>query len=497
MTARAFVRRPLVAGIIGAASIALPGGALYLYGAAPHAAETGDGATAMTVSPSAVVATKATVGRGGELPDFTVLVDQQGPAVVNISVQAGTKTSARGPAMPGLDPDDPFQQFFRGFPGQGHGAMPMRGEGSGFIVSEDGVILTNAHVVADADKVKVKLKDRREFEAKVLGQDEASDVAVLKIDAQHLPTVRLGNPADLKVGEWVVAIGAPFGFDNSVTAGIVSALGRNLPDDAYVPFIQTDVAVNPGNSGGPLFNLAGEVVGINSQIYSRSGGYQGVSFAIPIDVAMNVSRQLQANGHVTRGRLGVGIQEVDDALAGTFGLDTPRGALVTSVEPDSPAAAAGLEAGDVILAFGKRPVETAGQLPSMVAASTPGKAVELEIWRDKSSRKVSIKPGSKDSGEVVANADASPESGRLGLMVRPLSAEEQREIDVTDGLVVEDANGAAAEAGIRRGDVVLSANGKPTHSVEDLRKVVSGAKKNVALLVQRGDARIFVPVQLG
>ena len=497
MTARAFVRRPLVAGIIGAASIALPGGALYLYGAAPHAAETGDGATAMTVSPSAVVATKATVGRGGELPDFTVLVDQQGPAVVNISVQAGTKTSARGPAMPGLDPDDPFQQFFRGFPGQGHGAMPMRGEGSGFIVSEDGVILTNAHVVADADKVKVKLKDRREFEAKVLGQDEASDVAVLKIDAQHLPTVRLGNPADLKVGEWVVAIGAPFGFDNSVTAGIVSALGRNLPDDAYVPFIQTDVAVNPGNSGGPLFNLAGEVVGINSQIYSRSGGYQGVSFAIPIDVAMNVSRQLQANGHVTRGRLGVGIQEVDDALAGTFGLDTPRGALVTSVEPDSPAAAAGLEAGDVILAFGKRPVETAGQLPSMVAASTPGKAVELEIWRDKASRRVSIRPGSKDSGEVVANADASPESGRLGLMVRPLSAEEQREIDVTDGLVVEDANGAAAEAGIRRGDVVLSANGKPTHSVEDLRKVVSGAKKNVALLVQRGDARIFVPVQLG
>ena len=497
MTARAFVRRPLVAGIIGAASIALPGGALYLYGAAPHAAETGDGATAMTVSPSAVVATKATVGRGGELPDFTVLVDQQGPAVVNISVQAGTKTSARGPTMPGLDPDDPFQQFFRGFPGQGHGAMPMRGEGSGFIVSEDGVILTNAHVVADADKVKVKLKDRREFEAKVLGQDEASDVAVLKIDAQHLPTVRLGNPADLKVGEWVVAIGAPFGFDNSVTAGIVSALGRNLPDDAYVPFIQTDVAVNPGNSGGPLFNLAGEVVGINSQIYSRSGGYQGVSFAIPIDVAMNVSRQLQANGHVTRGRLGVGIQEVDDALAGTFGLDTPRGALVTSVEPDSPAAAAGLEAGDVILAFGKRPVETAGQLPSMVAASTPGKAVELEIWRDKASRKVSIRPGSKDSGEVVANADASPESGRLGLMVRPLSAEEQREIDVTDGLVVEDANGAAAEAGIRRGDVVLSANGKPTHSVEDLRKVVSGAKKNVALLVQRGDARIFVPVQLG
>jgi serine protease Do len=497
MTARAFFRRPLVAGIIGAASVALPASALYLYGAAPHAEETSAAAQGVSASRPAAIVSKAPIARGAALPDFSALVEAQGPAVVNISVQAGMRTSARGPAMPGLDPDDPFQQFFRGFPGQGHGGVPMRGEGSGFIVSEDGIILTNAHVVADADKVKVKLKDRREFDAKVLGQDEASDVAVLKIDAANLPTVRLGSPADLKVGEWVVAIGAPFGFDNSVTAGIVSALGRNLPDDAYVPFIQTDVAVNPGNSGGPLFNLAGEVVGINSQIYSRSGGYQGVSFAIPIDVAMNVSRQLQADGHVTRGRLGVGIQDVDDALASTFGLDAPRGALVTSVEPDGPADAAGLKAGDVILSFGKKPVETAGQLPSMVAAAKPGKPVDLEIWRDGASRNVSVQPGTKSTGESVASSDASPESGRLGLMVRPLSTEEQREIDVEDGLVVEGVDGAAAEAGIRRGDVVLSANGKPTHSVEDLRKVVAGAKKNVALLVQRGEARIFVPVQLG
>lgn len=500
MTERTLFRRPLVAGIIGAASVALPASALYFYGAAPHAAEIPAAVAGRAASRPAAGASGEATARETALPDFSALVEEQGPAVVNISILAGTKTSDRRPAMPGLDPDDPFQQFFfrgfpRGFPGPGHG-MPMRGEGSGFIVSGDGVILTNAHVVADADKVKVKLKDRREFDAKVLGQDETSDVAVLKIEATGLPTVRLGEPADLKVGQWVVAIGAPFGFDNSVTAGIVSALGRNLPNDAYVPFIQTDVAVNPGNSGGPLFNLAGEVVGINSQIYSRSGGYQGVSFAIPIDVAMNVSRQLQADGHVTRGRLGVGIQDVDDALAGTFGLDTPRGALVTSVEPDGPADDAGLKAGDVILSFGDKPVETAGQLPSMVAAAKPGKPVDLEIWRDGAKRTVRVKPETKSTGEAVADSDASPESGRLGLMVRPLTAEEQRG-NGDKGLVVEDVDGAAADAGIRPGDVVLSANGKPTHSVEDLRRVVAAAKKNVALLVQRGDARIFVPVQLG
>jgi serine protease Do len=350
--------------------------------------------------------------------------------------------------------------------------------------------------VAGADKVTVKLLDRREFEAKVLGQDEKTDVAVLKIDAKNLPAVRLGRAEDLQVGEWVAAIGAPFGFDNSVTAGIVSAKGRNLPDDNYVPFIQTDVAVNPGNSGGPLFNLNGEVVGINSQIYSRTGGSQGVSFAIPIDIAMNVAQQLQANGHVTRGRLGVGIQDMNQALASTFGLEAPRGALVSSVEPDGPADKAGVKAGDVILSFDGRPVDTAGALPTLVAATAPGKSVPIEIWRDKSQRKIEVKVTQMQESESVAQGDAGHESGRLGLAVRPLSAEETRQIEVEGGLVVEGVQGAAEEAGIRPGDVLLSANGKPVRSVEDLRAAVSGSKDHIALLVQRGEGRLFVPVDL-
>ena len=495
------LRRPWLAATAGAAFVALPAIALYLYGAAPHAEER---SAAQPVAPAVSAPARAgspAAARYG-LPDFSALVDQHGGAVVNISVKGTVKTSARSqmpsiPGMPGFGPDDPMQQFFRGSPGNPHGSVPMRGEGSGFIVGSDGVILTNAHVVANADKVTVKLKDRREFEARVLGQDEASDVAVIKIEAKDLPTVRLGQPGAVRVGEWVVAIGAPFGFDNSVTAGIVSALGRNLPDDSYVPFIQTDVAVNPGNSGGPLFNLNGEVIGINSQIYSRSGGYEGISFAIPIDVAMNVSRQLQASGHVTRGRLGVGIQDVDQALALSFGLDVPRGALVSNVESGGPAEAAGLKAGDVILAFGGQEIETAGQLPSIVAAVPPGKDVELKVWRDRSTQEINVKVGEAPKGEAVADNAGQPESGRLGLMVRPLSPDEQREARVGEGLVVEDVDGAAAEAGIRPGDIVLSANGTQTRSVADLRKVVTGAKDNVALLVQRGDARIFVPVELG
>jgi len=495
------LRRPWLAAIAGAASVALPAGALYLYGAAPHAAETAVARPAVSPASAPAVTVPTAAAQSG-LPDFTALVEKYGAAVVNISVKGTVKTSAEMqmpsvPGFPGLGPDDPMQQFFRGFPGHPHGSMPMRGEGSGFIVGSNGIILTNAHVVANAQKVTVKLKDRREFEAKVLGQDEASDVAVVKIDAKDLPTVRFGDPRSVKVGQWVVAIGAPFGFDNSVTAGIVSALGRNLPDDSYVPFIQTDVAVNPGNSGGPLFNLNGEVIGINSQIYSRSGGYEGISFAIPIDVAMNVSRQLQASGHVTRGRLGVGIQDVDQALAQSFGLDVPRGALVSNVESGGPADKAGLKAGDVILAFGDQPIETAGQLPSIVAAVAPGKEVELKVWRDHSTREISVKIGVAPKEEAVANNNDQPDTGRLGLSVRPLSPDEQREAKVGEGLVVEDVDGAAAEAGIRPGDIVLSANGKQTRSVADLRKVVSGSKDHVALLVQRGDSRIFVPVELG
>ena len=385
---------------------------------------------------------------------------------------------------PGIDEDNPLYRYFGApmTPGQG---MPMRGEGSGFIVSADGVILTNAHVVADADKVTVKLTDHREFEARVIGSDAKSDVAVLKIDARDLPVVKLGDPAALGVGEWVVAIGSPFGFENSVTAGIVSAKGRSLPDDTYVPFIQTDVAVNPGNSGGPLFNLRGEVVGINSQIYSRSGGYQGVSFAIPIDVAMNVGRQLQASGHVTRGRIGVAIQDVDQALAESFGLAVPSGALVSSVDDDGPARKAGVKEGDVILSFDGKAVESAGQLPALVAAASPGRKVDLQVWRDRAKRSLQLEVAATTDGEVVASNGPSADGGKLGMAVRPLSPAERNEAGTGDGLVVERVAGAAAEAGIRPGDIVLSANGEPVHDVGQLRSVVASAQKHVALLVRR------------
>ena len=494
MDTRNLIRRPWLAAVAGAASVALPAGALYLYVSAPRAEDARPAAVAAAPAPTSASASAARYG----LPDFSALVDRYGDAVVNISVKASARPTGRPmPSIPGLGPDDPLQQFFRGMPQDPHRNMPMRGEGSGFIVGADGVILTNAHVVAGADQVTVKLKDRREFEAKVLGQDEASDVAVIKIDAQGLPTVRLAGAGNVKVGQWVVAIGAPFGFDNSVTAGIVSALGRNLPDDSYVPFIQTDVAINPGNSGGPLFNLDGEVIGINSQIYSRSGGYEGISFAIPIDVAMNVSKQLQANGRVTRGRLGVNIQDVDQALAESFGLDAPKGALVANVEQGSPAARAGVQPGDVILQYGDRAIESAGQLPSVVAATAPGTAVELTVWRDRAKRELEVKVGESTPDPKVADAGGREDAGKLGLMVRPLSPEERGQVELQSGLLVEDVDGAAAEAGIRPGDIVLSANGAPTATVADLKKVVTGAKDHVALLVQRGDARIFVPVELG
>jgi serine protease Do len=488
---RALIRHPLLAATLGAAVIALPAGALYLYGSG-HAAEAAETPAATNRLPAASAPARSATPVVAGLPDFRQLVQAYGPAVVNVSVRSSVKTAGHGRLPPGMDQDNPLFQF--GHPGNG---APMRGEGSGFIVSADGIILTNAHVVDGAQKVTVKLTDRREFEAKVIGSDAKSDVAVLKIDAQDLPVTRLGDPRSLQVGEWVVAIGSPFGLENTVTAGIVSAKGRNLPDDTYVPFIQTDVAVNPGNSGGPLFNLRGEVVGINSQIYSRSGGYQGLSFAIPIDVAMNVSQQLQTQGHVTRGRLGVGIQDVDQALAESFGLDVPRGALVASVEKGGPAAKAGLREGDVILAFDGQAIDSAGQLPSAVAATDPGKAVTLQVWRDRTNRELTVKLGqTTEEGVVAANVDGTG-AGRLGMRVRPLSAEEQQQTELRDGLVVEDVEGAAAEAGVRPGDIVVAANGSAVRSVEQLRSVVSGSKTHVALLVQRGDARIFVPVELG
>ena len=410
------------------------------------------------------------------------------PAVVSVlASKAGRTTNPHA--------DDPrFRFFFDGMPDR---APVPAGLGSGVIVSTEGYLLTNNHVVEGATEIEVKLADGRQARARLVGTDPETDLAVLKIDLDRLPVIALGRLADLQVGDAVLAIGNPFNVGQTVTAGIVSALGRNLPDDSYVPFIQTDVAINPGNSGGPLFNLDGEVIGINSQIYSRSGGYEGISFAIPIDVAMKVSRQLQANGRVTRGRLGVNIQDVDQALAESFGLDAPKGALVANVEQGSPAAKAGVQPGDVILQYGGRAIESAGQLPSVVAATSPGTEVELVVWRDRAKRELEVKVGESKPDAQLADAGAREDAGKLGLMVRPLSPEERGQVEVPSGLLVEDVDGAAAEAGIRPGDIVLSANGAPTATVADLKRVVSGSKDHVALLVQRGDARIFVPVELG
>lgn len=344
---------------------------------------------------------RAIDARGSAQANFADIAEQQGPAVVNISVQGTVKTSARS-GGPQLDPRDPFYEFFRRFqPPVESDNAPTRGTGSGFIVKADGVVLTNAHVVADASEVTVKLKDKREFKAKVLGIDKLSDVAVLKIDAKDLPTVKIGDPKNSRVGEWVVAIGSPFGFENTVTAGIVSAKSRTLPDEGYVPFLQTDVAINPGNSGGPLFNLAGEVIGINSQIYSRSGGYQGLSFAIPIDVAMKVEGQLLSYGKVNRGRLGVAIQELSPELAESFGLDKPTGALVSSVDKGSAADKAGLQAGDVILKFNGTAITQSSELPPLVSDTAPGSKAALSVWRQGKLKELSLTLGEMESGKVA------------------------------------------------------------------------------------------------
>jgi serine protease Do len=374
----------------------------------------------------------------------------------------------------------------------------MRGQGSGFIISADGLILTNAHVVADAKEVMVKLTDRREFAAKVLGSDARTDVAVLRIEAKNLPTVPLGNSRDLRVGEWVLAIGSPYGFDNSVTAGVVSAKGRSLPDDSYVPFIQTDVAVNPGNSGGPLFNTRGEVVGINSQIYSRSGGYQGLSFAIPIELASRIKDQIMATGQASHARLGVAIQEVNQTLADSFHLDKPEGALVSSVEPGGPAEHAGLHSGDVILSVNGQAIVAAADLPTYIGAATPGDKVELAVWRQGKRESFTAKlANASDKSEKQAKADDGVGQGKLGLVLRPLQAQEKREASVTQGLWVEGVAGPAAAAGVQPGDLLLAVNGTPISSVEQVRAMVAKASKSIALLIQRDGSQIFVPVRVG
>ncbi len=432
------------------------------------------------------------------VPDFSAIVRRYGPAVVNVSVTGEVKTGLDASGFGRIDPGDPMWNFFRhfGVPMQPQGEQVTRGLGSGFIVRSDGVILTNAHVVEGAKQVRVKLTDKREFPAKVVGFDKDSDVAVLRIDAKDLPVVQLGDPSKTPVGAWVLAIGSPFGFENSATAGIVSARGRSLPNEGYVPFLQTDVAVNPGNSGGPLFNADGQVIGINSQIYSQSGGYMGLSFAIPIDVAMNVEGQLLAHGKVTRGRMGVTIQDVDQALAQSFGMAKPTGALVSSVEDGSPAAKAGLEAGDVILSLDGQAIASSNELPPRVAQLAPGSQARLEVWRKGHRRDVVVGiTGASDA--KVASAEGSTSHGRLGITVRPLTPEERQQADVKGGLLVEGATGPAAQAGIQPGDVVLSLDGTPVTGVEQLRSLVGKADKHVALLVQRGQARIFVPVAIG
>ena len=452
----------------------------------------------MPSAPQATAMSQPVTAAAAALPDMSGIVARNSPSVVNISVSGTRKGSAVNSGHPQLDNDESLQEFFRRFQGpQKRDNAPVRGLGSGFIVSADGTILTNAHVVDGAEEVIVKLTDKREFKAKVLGLDTASDVAVLKIDAKDLPAVKIGTAANTRVGEWVLAIGSPFGFESSASAGIVSAFSRSLPDGSYVPFIQTDVAVNPGNSGGPLFNMAGEVIGINSQIYSRSGGYQGLSFAIPIEVAMNVERQIVTHGKVQRGRLGVGIQEVNQSLADSFGLKKPAGALVGSVDKDSPAAKAGLEPGDVILAINGKEISSSSELPAIVSAMTPGAQAKLQVWRKGGTRDVDVQVG-KFSDDKLASSD-TPEAakGRLGVVVRPLTPEEQRRADVSNGVVVENVAGAAAKAGIKAGDIVLSVNGEAITSTEQLRNLITKAEKRVAILVNRGNSRIFIPVDLG
>ena len=451
------------------------------------------------------------------LPDFADLVERHGSAVVNISTTQVVRSGRGLPQVPNVPEDDPFFEFFRRFlpPNTGPREFESRSLGSGFIISADGYILTNAHVVDGADDITVRLTDKREFRAKVVGSDRRTDVAVLKIEASGLPRVTLGDPNRLRVGEWVVAIGSPFGFDNSVTAGIVSAKGRALPQENFVPFIQTDVAINPGNSGGPLFNLRGEVIGINSQIYSRTGGFMGLSFAIPIDVAMDIGQQLRTSGRVARGRIGVVIQEVTKELAESFGLRKPQGALVSGLEKGGPAQVAGIEPSDIILRFDGKPVNASADLPRIVAATKPGARAVVEVWRKGATREFSVTvadtpedrggPRAGPRGQGPATPPGGPGTGPqrqslkpFGLTVVDVPAEQRAQLRIAGGALVEDAQGPAARAGIRRGDVIAAVNNVEIRSAEQLASVLAQAERgrNVALLVRRGDNSLYVPLRV-
>lgn len=445
-------------------------------------------ATATCVlAPGARAAEFTPVSTAGDVvtaPNFSRIAQEEGPAVVNVSVSGMSD---------GNDADDLASGVVPGMP-----ARPMRAQGSGFIVGADGLILTNAHVVRGATDVTVKLTDRREFTAKVLGSDKKTDIAVLKINAHDLPVLKLGKSADLKVGEWVLAIGAPFGFENSVTAGVVSAKGRSLPGDGGVQFIQTDAAVNPGNSGGPLLDAKGKVVGINSQIYSRSGGFEGLSFAIPIDLAMQVKDQIVATGHATHARLGVAVQDVNQGLAESFKLPTPAGALVASVDSDSPAAAAGLVSGDVIRRVDGQPIVIAGDLSAIIAQDSPGASVTLDVWHQGQAEELHARlvDASAPDG-TLASADQAAAKGKLGLALRPLGPDERREAGVDHGLLIEQVAGAAARAGVEANDVLVAVDSVPVKSVDQVQQLVANSKRVVALLIRRDGSTLFVPVHFG
>lgn len=445
----------------------------------------------------ALILSFAVPGFAKELPDFTDLAEKQGLAVVNVSTTQ-TVRSQGAPQLP-FSEDDPFYEFFRRFAPPMPREFESRSLGSGFIISADGYVLTNAHVVDSAEEITVKLTDKREFKAKVIGSDKRTDVALIKIDAASLPKVTLGDPNKLKVGEWVVAIGSPFGFENSVTAGIVSAKGRSLPQENFVPFIQTDVAINPGNSGGPLFNLKGEVVGINSQIYSRTGGFMGLSFAIPIDVAMEVADQLRTTGKVNRGRIGVVIQEVTKELAESFGLSKPSGALINSVEKGGPADKAGLEPSDVILKFDGKTVNNSSDLPRVVGATKPGSKVAVQIWRKGAAKDISLMVGEIPADDKMAQRPGKKDQDtRYGMMLDNLTPEQKSELGIKGGVLVEEAQGAAARAGIRRGDIILAVNNQDVKSVENFTQLLGKYEKgrSVALLIRRGDNALYIPLRI-
>lgn len=434
----------------------------------------------------------------GSLPDLTRLIKQNSAAVVNISVEGKSIRETVMNRLPnGLPPE--LERFFKGLPDMGP-EREARASGSGFILSSDGYIVTNAHVVEDAKTVTVGLNDRRELKAEIVGVDKLSDIALLKIDANNLPVVETGDSDSLQVGQWVFAIGAPFGLDHTATQGIVSALSRSLPDGTYVPFIQTDVAVNPGNSGGPLFDLNGRVVGVNSQIYSRSGGYMGISFAIPINVAKNVAEQLKTSGQVSRGWLGVEIQDMDQNLASSFNLNQPNGALVANVQSGSPADKGGLQAGDIIVGFGGGVVKSASDLPLLVGNTPVGKQVPVKILRNGQERRLDVtiaKLDSKDSGPTVLAQNS--DKAALGVAVAALSADELKERKLDNGVLVEQVlvDSPAEKAGLEAGDVIVSVNNKPVTSVDELKALVDAAPdgKPLAMLIRQGDQTRFVAVK--